>query len=330
MKLISVIMALLMAVIMVACSSSSQPEAPMSNIETQIEESQESYTRISPQIKENPYSNIKNYFQYTVADLGITLDKENPDFYTTTWTNVDEASLRYSIYCKSDIGIGIISNEDYSQNAVLWLDIFNVQEDKFAAMIHTLDWHPEDNPDDERPYGYIATGDSIILVNATNVYESYRTDTYYYELYNINAIADVMGINIQDYLQNITCVEDAFEIASNLNLALYLGTRGYDDYLSINPFGIICEDYETILISLNNPYDGMYADIYSCLDSSDEEPADDSQMEDKSVYDYALDPDSGYDFNHEPENWSDLIQGFNALNENLIEHFWDIADATVN
>ena len=46
-----------------------------------------------------------------------------------------------------------------------------------------------------------------------------------------------------------------------------------------------------------------------------------------TVYDYALDSSSGYDFNHEPENWGDLINGFNALNENLENNFWDIVGA---
>lgn len=47
-----------------------------------------------------------------------------------------------------------------------------------------------------------------------------------------------------------------------------------------------------------------------------------------TVYDYVLDSSSGYDFNHEPENWEDLINGFNALNNNLINNFWEIVDAT--
>ena len=145
-----------------------------------------------------------------------------------------------------------------------------------------------------------------------------------------------MGIDIQEYVANVSSMEDAFDIMYGLEEAAYLGTRGYESYLNYNPQGIITDNFDSILVSLNNPYDALYKDVYPQAynlpeyDDSEMYGDDDSEASGNSVYDYALDPDAGYDFSHEPENWSELIQGMEALNENLYNHFWDIADANIN
>ena len=337
MNLASIILAGLLSLVMTACTSSSIPHTEVSSQNlTEAVESAES----SPMVEEvdveeeNPYSEITNDFLKTTDELGVTINKTKKNGYIDAWNDENhESALRYTRYPKSGYGYGILSNEDYSRNVVLWIDIFNPNKENFEEVLNTLDWHPVSTGSIE---GYILTEDSVILVNTTQYYDDYEQDGECYELYNLNALATVMGIDIQEYVANVSSMEDAFDIMYGLEEAAYLGTRGYESYLNYNPQGIITDNFDSILVSLNNPYDALYKDVYPQAynlpeyDDSEIYGDDDSETSGNSVYDYALDPDAGYDFSHEPENWSELIQGMEALNENLYNHFWDIADANIN
>ena len=171
--------------------------------------------------------------------------------------------MKTYIFSNSERYLGIIANEDLSRSAVAWIDIKNPDKEEFYKFLETLDWHPEENPYDmDTPYGYISIEESAILVNGTSYYAQYNEDCEMYELWNVNSIAYVMGVDIRDTVAIRDSVDLLWDVISTLYDANYLGTRGYDSYLEYNIFGIICDDFETIQYSINNPYNGIYAAIY--------------------------------------------------------------------
>ena len=233
----------------------------------------------------------------------------------------------------------LVANEKMMDKHLLSITLPNPDYQEFSDFLNSVDWHPDSNSSIEDPYGYILCEDSVIIVG---------TDDDKITLYNVKALADVMGIDIQDAVARVSSVDDAEDIVSNLIQATQLGVRGYPVYADWNPNGVIIDNYDDLLYSMENPSESqlgrVYAEINGFYDDresakeyyteeNDVPPADDSIMEqqqlpeDPSVYDYAFDPSAGYDFSHEPENVGELIQGFNALNENLYGHFWDIVGA---
>ena len=60
------------------------------------------------------------------------------------------------------------------------------------------------------------------------------------------------GVDIQSAISSRDSINLLWDIVTTLNEANYLGTRGYDEYLDYNPYGIICDDFEEIQYSINN------------------------------------------------------------------------------
>lgn len=217
-----------------------------------------------PEVEPSKYDTITNIFLATPEYLGISIESETPYEYDTTWNDESyQYSLREFVFSNDLLYFGIIANEDLSRSTVAWIDIKNPDKEEFNKLLSTLDWHPEENPyGEDVPYGYISTEDSAILVNGTSFYLQYNENCEMYELWNINSIAYVMGIDIQHTLTARTSVNMLWDIVTTLYEANYLGTRGYDSYQDYNAFGIICDDFETIQYSINNPYSGIYSAIY--------------------------------------------------------------------
>lgn len=276
MKIASLVIALLMSLSLVACGGSSAqiPEETVNDPKPKMESSTK--PEESNILDDNIYKNLTNTFITPISDL-ITIDVKDADvgIWYTTWndeTDYDTFDMKYTLFADDISGIGIVSNEDYSKNEVLVVDIYDPDEDAFNELLNSLDWHPaEFNPDPENadPNGYIVTEDSIILVNSTLYYEEFENCPNYskiYELYNINALAKAMGVNIQDAVTKVSSMEDACDIQYYLENALYYGIRGYDNYVNINPFGIVISDYDDIVTAIDNPYDSILQEVSTLID----------------------------------------------------------------
>lgn len=343
MKLASLVIAVIMSLSLAACgggSTANQTPASQSKTVTQqatsIQSSQSSQESVET---ENQYDGITNDFVYPISFLHINDTKEDYDIFIGTWGDTDGSiSLKEAKFVKSSKVYELIADEKMMDKHLLSITLPNPDYQEFSEFLSTVDWHPDAESSDDNPYGYIICEDSIIIVG---------TDDDKINLYNVKALADVMAIDIQDAVARVSSVDDAEDIVSNLIQATQLGVRGYPVYADWNPNGVIIDNYDDLLYSMENPSESqlgrVYAEINGFYDDresakeyyteeDDVPPADDSIMEqqlpeDPSVYDYAFDPSAGYDFSHEPENVGELIQGFNALNENLYGNFWDIVGA---
>ncbi len=236
-----------------------------------------------PEPKPDPskYDGITNIFVSPLEDIDIDLRSEDVNIYqyNASWDDeTNQYALRTYVFRNDEMYYGVIANEDLSRSAVAWIDIRNPDRTEFNKLLNTLDWHPEEYPygESDIPYGYISTEDSAIIVNGTFYYEQYNTEEEMYELWNINSLAYVMGVDIQSAISSRNSIDLLWDIVTTLNEANYLGTRGYDEYLDYNPYGIICDDFEEIQYSINNPYSGIYAAIYDDVYYVEETPIEPS------------------------------------------------------
>ena len=289
MKIASLVIALLMSLSLVACGGSSAqiPEKTINTPEPKVESGTEHESNV---LDDNIYKNLTNIFIDPIDEI-ISCDIKDAtvNLWYYTWNeDVDNPiyGLKYTLFADDTLGVGILSNEDYSRNAVLTVDLYGPNEEDFSGLLSTLDWHPQSESEGEDPIGYVFTEDSIILVNDSVYYEEFDNPECekIYELYNINAMAEVMGINIQNSLAKVSSIDDAFEIQNNLESAIYYGVRGYNNYVDINPYGVIISDYDELVTALEDPYNSPLEEVVTFIDELSEFDPSDEPYDDGSDY----------------------------------------------
>lgn len=217
--------------------------------------------------------------------------KELGLYYQYTWNDSDGAfSLSYFIsradYENSTIYYGILTNEDYSRSALYFVSIENPDIQYFDDMLNAVDFHSLENIDVisgkvyDKPYGYIIMPDKSIIVNGTlwsSTFLSQNQDanSNIYELCDINALAYVLGIDIQAAINGCTGIDDLYQIASNLESAEYYGVRGYDSYLDSNGFGIIMTRYSELESALRNPENSDLSEVAYLSEMGGSDPTSD-------------------------------------------------------
>lgn len=175
----------------------------------------------------------------------------------------------------------------------------------FSAFVGT--WQDEN---DENAYLFVGYGDET--EETAYAYAFVPTGDYQVQLIE-NGSTNAFG-NFMRYGSEPEFSIDLTRESGWIDATVYYGATGVEKNFRFLPV-----DPNTC--AYRNPY-------YIGGESANEPCANDYDFgSGNTVYDYALDSSSGYDFNHEPENWGDLINGFNALNENLENNFWDIVGA---
>ncbi len=175
----------------------------------------------------------------------------------------------------------------------------------FSAFVGT--WQDEN---DESAYLFVGYGDET--EETAYAYAFVPTGDYQVQLIE-NGSTNAFG-NFMRYGSEPEFSIDLTRESGWIDATVYYGATGVEKNFRFLPV-----DPNTC--AYRNPY-------YIGGESANEPCANDYDFgSGNTVYDYALDSSSGYDFNHEPENWGDLINGFNALNENLENNFWDIVGA---
>lgn len=244
MKLASIVIAVIMSLSMAACGGSTQKNQP-----NPIPSATQSVSQ-----QENPYEDLTNCFVRPISFF-IDFNADDYDIFIGTWGDTDgHASLKFASYDADPYEYTVIVNENYTIKKMLSVEIDNPDKQEFSDFLSTLDWHPDTESNVEYPYGYILTEDSAILVTSE---DSNIT------LYNVKALADVLGIDIQQAVTSVESTDDVEDIIYNLIDSLQYGVRGYPIYMKRNPNGAIIDNYEDLVYALNNPYDSELKDIYT-------------------------------------------------------------------
>lgn len=147
MKITSLVVAILMTLSLVACRGSDVQISAESNSENNPEPEVEAKIESTEthDLDDNIYKDLTNTFVTPISDL-ITIDVKDADvgIWYTTWndeTDYDTFDMKYTLFADDISGIGIVSNEDYSKNEVLVVDIYDPDEDEFNKLLNSLDWH---------------------------------------------------------------------------------------------------------------------------------------------------------------------------------------------
>lgn len=234
------------------------------------------------------YDGVTNLFELKDDEL---YEWANGDFnfqgnvWQQTWN--DCSGIEHFIYSIDDgnVLIGIMASEDRCRAAIVYMDFLNPDADEFEKFLNNLDYTQCEDP----YYGYIATWNSYILVDATPDYISYFLDsnpdsleitkdtTNGKYLFNLEGYAYVLDIDIQDSLESLTNIDAMLTMYTNLEQCEYFGIRGYDEYLYHNGFGIIIDNYKDLKAALANPRTGELSEVYYLSQNGGSDPTSDPE-----------------------------------------------------
>lgn len=238
--------------------------------------------------KDSIYDGLSNLFEMKDYDLYDWADSDfnyQGNVWETSWNEC--TGIEHFIYSidNDNILVGIMANEARSRAAVVYLDFLNPDAAEFEAFLNNLDYIKCDSEDPY--YGYIATWNSFILVDATKDYISYflnsapdslsisKDTTNGNYLFNLESYAYVLGIDIQDSLESLTNIDAMLTMYTNLEQCEYFGIRGYEGYLDNNGFGIIIDNYKNLKTALFDPQNSDLAEIYYLSQNGGSDPTSD-------------------------------------------------------
>lgn len=234
------------------------------------------------------YDGVTNLFELKDTEL---YEWANGDFnfqglvWQKTWNN--GTGIEHFLYTIDDgnVVIGIMTNESRARAAVVYMDFLNPDAVEFEKFLNNLDYTKCESEDPY--YGYIATWNSYVLVDATKDYVSYFVNTYPDSLeitkdattenylFNLESYAYVLGIDIQESLASLTNIDAMLTMYTNLEQCEYFGIRGYEEYLYTNGFGIIIDNYKDLKTALANPQTGELSEVYSLAQNGGSDPTTD-------------------------------------------------------
>lgn len=291
------------ALIITGCSEGNKSADEATSTETNF---QAGFEEI---VQNSIYDDVLSVFFMSVADM-LELNESTVVYTMDTWNDSEDykSGLNISIYCIEDTNyeLGIASNEDFSQNRVLWVSVINPDRDQFNCMLDKLNYHQEPYRDAatgeivDIPYGYISVEDMLILINGSNEFMSHISDETQtangtaihsaYELLNVKAIADVLGIDVNNALSQCISFSDVNVVYKNLRLAVLYGVRGYEEYWNTNGFGIIMSDYNELSTALSDPENSDLCEVHYLMNTGGSDPTNDP---DSPYYEPPIDMDLG-------------------------------------
>ena len=222
----------------------------------------------------SPYADYINLFElrdqeidqyFNNPGINVSVDRcwNNTEIPTETLYAIFDSELNTQIYFK------VMKSNYWGHSAITAIGFENADRDQLTEYLSEVDFTQYYN----EITGYISTWDSYIIVNNSH---EFNYDTY--EFINLNSIAYVLGIDIQESLANMTFF-DMLDMQAKLEGCIYWGIRGYDEYLKINPDGVIIDNYQDLYDTMENPDNSPMADVFNKVE---EESVDPSQS-----FDYA-------------------------------------------
>lgn len=318
-KYLSIILAIIMILSLCACGKQVDPENLPEDPATEEENA----------LGDDIWSFMINSFELRNSEaLKALYDDQKPDdskaFYPLLcWNDDDEQNstapkifINQIEYNGATVYVGLLANETNTRIAPYWISVANGSSDDFVKFLRDTDFHATTNKDaltgeliTEYPYGYISTWDSIILVdggsNTREMVTTINDDTVLFEMTNLESMAYVLGIDIQDSIEEIESMDDAYNMQSYLDMASYFGVRGYDSYLNSNGFGVVIKTYKDLVKAVDDAWndEGVLSDILMYVNGSDAEGLD-GEMDyfygsDPTEYDNWVEPDYEDDYSYE-------------------------------
>lgn len=317
-KYLSIILAIAMILILTACGNQVDPENLPEDPATEEENT----------LGDDIWGFMINSFELRNSDAlkalydDQQLDNSKAFHPQLCWNDDDEQNstapkifINEIDYNGTTIYVGLLANESNTRIAPYWISVANASYDDFIAFLRGIDFHATANKDalsgeliTDYPYGYISTWDSIILVdggsNTRDMVTTISDDTILFEMTNLESLAYVLGIDIQDAIGDVKTMSDAYNMQSYLDQASYYGVRGYSNYTSTNGFGVTLKTYKELVDAIEDAWndEGPLTDILTFINGSSADGLD-GEMDymygsDPTMYDDWIDPDD-YDFGYE-------------------------------
>lgn len=340
-KFISIIFALVMILSMTACSNSNSNIVDQ-NPTTQVipQEDHIIPNEDEQEIQQNPnldkYIEAFNNFELRSWDMSKIYDNFTNDAAVATvysWNDIPGVRLFVTTkeYNDTKFHYGIMANEDYSRQAVVWLIFENYDEEAIRQFLDEVNFTEEAIGQDNSksyycPSGVVATHDGFITVNGSNHYSTMLgkdTSNPKIEFMNYASMEYLLGIEFNGNKESVT-ITTLWDYRDALDEAVFYGVRGYDEYLEVNGFGVIIDNYIDLKNALVKIDDGPLAEVNYLAAYGYSDPGDDYNDDYTDDYSDWYVPD--YDFNKEPESMSDFIEGFEAINDFLIGNFDKLID----
>lgn len=288
----TVTMLIAMLVMMTGCDS--KIKANPHPVETDEVSVSDPTLEAEPSVTKEPlkgdsyYDGVTNLFELKDDEL---YDWAKGDFnfqgnvWQQTWNNC--TGIEHFIYTIDDgnVLVGIMTNESRARAAIVYLDFLKPNADEFEKFLNNLDYTKCESEDPY--YGYIATWNSYILVDATKDYISYflnsnpdslditKDTTNGNYLFNLEGYAYVLGIDIQDSLESLSNIDAMLTMYTNLEQCEYFGIRGYEGYLDNNGFGIIINNYKDLKDTLFDPINSDLYEVYYLSQNGGSDPTTD-------------------------------------------------------
>ncbi|MGO5048641.1 hypothetical protein [Dysosmobacter sp. Sow4_B12] len=245
-------------------------------------------------VQSSIYDDVLSIFFMSDVDMP-ELNDSTVAYTMDTWNDSEDykSGLNISIYYieNTNYEFGFVSNEDFSRNRVLWVSVINPDREQFNCMLDKLNYHQEPYRDIatgeivDIPYGYISVEDTLILINGSNEFMSHISDEAQtadgtaihsaYELLNVKAIADVLGIDANNTLSQCASFSDVNVVYNNLRLAVLYGVRGYEEYWNTNGFGTIMSDYNELSTALSDPENSDLSEVHYLINEGGSDPTND-------------------------------------------------------